>query len=129
MEVHLVREITQWLDELRQHWQHAVGSFYAITGVINGSYVTILIWVVGGLLGLASALFGMLLKAHKERDDERLQEVKDEAEAEATRDAQKFQELRSEIERIRARLHEYAPAIGWVDQQRRWEDQDRRKDE
>lgn len=28
---------------------------------------------------------------------------------------------------IRARLHEWAPHIGWVEQQRRWEGNDRRE--
>jgi len=90
-----------WIDEARSHGQHALGCFHAVWAFINGANTTLLIWIVNILLGFIITLFGLLLKAHKERDDERIKE------------------LRDEVERIRDRLHEWSPHIGWVDQQRR----------
>jgi len=34
--------------------------------------------------------------------------------------------LEEEVKLVRQRLHSWAPHIGWVDQQRRWEGNDRR---
>jgi len=58
---------------------------------------------VNVLIGFVVALIGLLLKLHKEHDDER-----DRA-------------LQEEILRLRNTLHQWSPHIGWVDQQRRKE--------
>ena len=76
---------------------------------MNGAYTPILIWAVNIMLGFIVALMGLLLKAHKDRDDERMKE------------------LRDEVERIRNRLHEWSGHIGWVEQKRREAESDKDK--
>jgi cadmium resistance protein CadD (predicted permease) len=77
---------------------------------MNGHLLPILLTIIGGLLGLVQILFGIILKLHKDHDDERMRELKE------------------EIDRMRKTLHEWSPHIGWVDQQRRWDGRDRRDD-
>jgi hypothetical protein len=47
---------------------------------MNGPLTSILLWVVNTLLVIVITLLGLLLKAHKERDDERIAELKAEIE-------------------------------------------------
>lgn len=64
------------------------------------------LWAVGGLLGLVNALLALVLKAHKDSDDER------------------WSGMNSEIEKIRVRLHEFSGMVGKVDQWQRFYDDD-----
>lgn len=42
---------------------------------MNGHVANALILIIGALLGLVQVLFGLVLKAHKERDDERIAQI------------------------------------------------------
>jgi hypothetical protein len=74
--------------------------------MMNGFSTTILLSVIGGLITLANVLFGLVLKAHKDRDDER------------------WAEMNAEMLRLRNRFHEIAGIIGKVDQWQRFRDED-----
>lgn len=45
---------------------------------MNGTFTNFLIWAVGGLLALVNVLMGLILKHHKEHDDERIKELREE---------------------------------------------------
>ena len=107
--------LSQLLDEARQHWQHALStgaavkhSVLIVAQILNGSYVTVLLSAIFGLLGLVQLLFGLVLKAHKDRDDERLAE------------------LNAEILRIRNHVHALTATVGKVDQWQRFNDEDKK---
>lgn len=74
--------------------------------VINGSLTPLLLWLVGGLLSLVNALLWLVLKAHKDSDDER------------------WKGMIVEIGKLRTRLHDFAGQVGKIDQWQRFYDND-----
>lgn len=74
---------------------------------MNGHVTNALIMVIGVLLGLVQLLFSLVLKAHKDRDDERMAE------------------LHAEVLRLRNRLHDLTSSVGKVDQWQRFHDEDK----
>lgn len=83
---------------------------------MNGQSVNILLTIIAGLLGLVNVLFGLLLKTHKDQDDERWRELKN-SHTEA------WEEVRSEIVRLRTRVHDLSASVGKVDQWQRFHDE------
>ena len=43
---------------------------------MNGSYTAVLLWVINILLGIVIGLIGLILRQHKDHDDERIMEMK-----------------------------------------------------
>lgn len=74
---------------------------------MNGTSTAFLLSIIAGLLGLVNLLFGLVLKAHKDSDDER------------------WKQLNEELGRLRARVHDMAGLVGKVDQWQRFHDEDK----
>ena len=75
---------------------------------MNG-FSNILVWILGGLFGLSSGLISFIVHLHIKSDDER------------------YRRLNEELGKLRDRMHEWAPHIGWVDVQRHFDGKERRK--
>ena len=71
---------------------------------MNGHLTPFLLSVIAGLLGMVNILFGLLLKSHKDSDDER------------------WKLLSEEIGRLRSRIHDMSGRVGKVDQWQRLHD-------
>ena len=71
---------------------------------MNGHLTPFLLSVIAGLLGMVNLLFGLVLKAHKDVDDER------------------WKGMTEEIAKLRARVHDMAGRVGKVDQWQRFHD-------
>ena len=76
--------------------------------MINGNLTPVLLWLIAGLVGLVNVLFGLVLKMHVDRDDERWNSVND------------------EIQLLRTRLHDLSSVSGKVDQWQRFHDEDKK---
>lgn len=70
----------------------------------NGGVNPILMWLISGLLGLVNVLLGLVLKAHKDSDDER------------------HTTIAYEVNQFRTRLHDLSGTIGKIDQWQRFQD-------
>lgn len=74
----------------------------------NGSTTGIILSAIGGLLTLVNVLFGLILKAHKDSDDER------------------YVRISHEVNQLRQRLHDLSATVGKVDQYQRFHDEDKK---
>ena len=84
---------------------------------MNGTFNSILLGLIGGLIGLVQILFGFLLKAHKDSD-----QAAHDVNAEAIKRVEKRFEER--IEQIAKRIHDLTAIVGKVDQLQRFQDKE-----
>jgi hypothetical protein len=74
----------------------------------NGYISGIILSAIGGLLTLVNVLLGLVLKAHKDSDDER------------------YSQAAHEINQLRQRLHDLSATVGKIDKWQRFQDDDKR---
>ena len=70
-------------------------------------WLTVLMWVLGGLFAVVGALLVFLGKAYRNRGDER------------------YTTLATEVASLRTRLHALEPRVGKIDQWQRFYDKDK----
>ena len=80
---------------------------------MNGTFNSILLALIGGLLGLVQILFGFLLKAHKDSDK---------ASHDVNADA--IKRLEARIEQVAKRVHDLTSLVANVDQWQRFKDKE-----
>ena len=80
---------------------------------MNGTFNSILLALIGGLLGLVQILFGFLLKAHKDSDQ-----------AAHDVNADSIKRIEARIEQVAKRLHDLTAVVGKVDQWQRYHDKE-----
>lgn len=76
---------------------------------MNGHLTSFLIWVASGLVGLAGVLFGVVLKMHAGKDDER------------------YTSVLKELDSLRSRMHDAENAVSRNETRQRWQDEDDKK--
>jgi hypothetical protein len=80
---------------------------------MNGTFNSILLGLIGGLLGLVQILFGFLLKAHKDSDK-----------ASHDVNADSIKRLETRIEQVAKRVHDLTAIVGKTDQWQRFHDKE-----
>lgn len=76
---------------------------------MNGHITSLLVWVASGLVGLAGVLFGVVMRMHASRDDER------------------YVSITKELDSLRARMHNTENTSSRTETRLRWQDEDKGK--
>lgn len=81
----------------------------ALADMVNGQLTNLLLWAASGLVGVAGLLFGVVMRMHASRDDER------------------YANTMRELQSLRDRMHSTEGASARIETLLRWKDEDKGK--